>query len=293
MARVLLADEDSSARVHIRTCLQDSGHTVIETRNGSETLQQLLLPQKPDVILLHLNHSGRDALSMLESISSSDGEAPVIVLSDADETADAREALRAGAYDWLVWPPPSVSLLNQAILRAVERRGLLRQLKQYQEKLREQADEQAAVLADARQSLEHKSIALREVLNSIQEQMQEAAQRVASQLEQDVLPLLRRLEEPAPSPRAIVEHIRKNLLQIISAQADPFARFSGSLTPSELRLCRLIRRGLSSKEIAQAEGISLETVQTHRRNIRRKLKIANSKANLTTYLQSLESAEDA
>jgi DNA-binding CsgD family transcriptional regulator len=59
------------------------------------------------------------------------------------------------------------------------------------------------------------------------------------------------------------------------------------LSPAELRICDLIRRGMGSKEIATEAGISVETVDTHRRNIRRKLKITNEAVNLSTYLQAL------
>jgi len=39
-------------------------------------------------------------------------------------------------------------------------------------------------------------------------------------------------------------------------------------------------------EIARLIGISQDTVKTHRKNIRRKLNICNSKINLTTYLRA-------
>jgi DNA-binding CsgD family transcriptional regulator len=53
----------------------------------------------------------------------------------------------------------------------------------------------------------------------------------------------------------------------------------------------LLRRGQSSKEIAQIEGISPDTVDTHRRHIRRKLNIASEQVNLVTFLQSLDGLE--
>ena len=59
------------------------------------------------------------------------------------------------------------------------------------------------------------------------------------------------------------------------------------LTPTQVRICQLIRRGLTAKEIARIEHLSPETVATHRRNIRRKLGITNRDVNLTTHLESL------
>ena len=48
-----------------------------------------------------------------------------------------------------------------------------------------------------------------------------------------------------------------------------------SLTPSELRVCRLAARGLKNAEIAQALFVTLKTVETHLRSSYRKLDIAS------------------
>jgi len=58
------------------------------------------------------------------------------------------------------------------------------------------------------------------------------------------------------------------------------------LTRTEMKICKFIRTGLSSKEIAQAVNISFETVQAHRRNIRDKLGLRGRKINLHTLLMS-------
>ena len=58
------------------------------------------------------------------------------------------------------------------------------------------------------------------------------------------------------------------------------------LTRTEMKICKFIRTGLSSKEIAQTMNISFETVQAHRRNIRKKLGLRGRKINLHTLLMS-------
>ena len=57
-----------------------------------------------------------------------------------------------------------------------------------------------------------------------------------------------------------------------------------TLTRSELKICRMIQAGQGGKEIAQQLGISFETVQTHRKNIRKKLGLRGQKVNLYTLL---------
>jgi PAS domain S-box-containing protein len=57
------------------------------------------------------------------------------------------------------------------------------------------------------------------------------------------------------------------------------------LTPTELEVCRYIHDGLSSKEIADVMKSSFETIQTHRKNIRRKMGLRGRKTALGTYLK--------
>ena len=60
----------------------------------------------------------------------------------------------------------------------------------------------------------------------------------------------------------------------------------GELTPAELRVAYQIRQGKTSKEIAEILSISETTVQWHRKNIRKKLKLTNTDENLTISLLS-------
>jgi DNA-binding CsgD family transcriptional regulator len=58
------------------------------------------------------------------------------------------------------------------------------------------------------------------------------------------------------------------------------------LTPTELRVAAMIKKGLPSLRIADKLCVSLHTIKSHRRNIRKKLKIENSAINLESYLRS-------
>lgn len=58
------------------------------------------------------------------------------------------------------------------------------------------------------------------------------------------------------------------------------------LTRSEMRICQLIQEGHSTKEIAHMMNVSFETVQVHRRNIRKKLGLRGRKVNLYNLLSS-------
>lgn len=59
-----------------------------------------------------------------------------------------------------------------------------------------------------------------------------------------------------------------------------------NLTPTELRVCLLVRLEFRSKEIAELLFCASPTVSVHRRNIRKKLQLP-PRSNLTNYLNSL------
>jgi DNA-binding CsgD family transcriptional regulator len=70
----------------------------------------------------------------------------------------------------------------------------------------------------------------------------------------------------------------------ISIQSKAFG-----LTPSEIETAVLIKAGKSSKDISNLMKISTETVESHRKNIRRKLGLQHKKENLQSFLNSLRS----
>ena len=55
----------------------------------------------------------------------------------------------------------------------------------------------------------------------------------------------------------------------------------------ELRICKMVRGGLVSKEIASVEHISPATVRKHRERIRRKLGLTHTQTNLASHLRHL------
>jgi tetratricopeptide (TPR) repeat protein len=59
------------------------------------------------------------------------------------------------------------------------------------------------------------------------------------------------------------------------------------LSPSEQRLCAFLRLNMSSKEISELTGQSLNALETARYRLRKKLGISNSQVNLITFLSQV------
>ncbi len=173
---------------------------------------------------------------------------------------------------------------SQSLLRGHDRyeEGLERLLHQQAQAFRAQA-QQVQELHDA---LQRKNTALHEVLDTIQDRQQQIVRQVVTNVETSVLPLLQALRPSLPPrQRKLLDQAISNLEELTAPFLHSLGRDIPALSPTELRICDHIRRGLSSKEIAQVEGISTGTVHRHREGIRRKLGLANTATNLTVYLQ--------
>ena len=101
------------------------------------------------------------------------------------------------------------------------------------------------------------------------------------------MPILAALAVEIPITQSkYIEMLKTNLEEITSQFVRHLSNSYHSLTPTEIAICNMIRNGMRTKEIAQLRGVSTATVNRHRENIRKKLKITNDNVNLATYLQS-------
>jgi PAS domain S-box-containing protein len=139
-----------------------------------------------------------------------------------------------------------------------------------------------------REALERKNIALREILAQIDAEKDTLKQQVVANVEQAIIPTVIRMRESAHASQIRnFEMLEKDLREIVSPFLDTLKGKYTKLSPRELEVCRLIKNGMTSKEIAQGLNLSLMTVHKYRELIRKKLDLVNNEVNLRTYLQSL------
>jgi DNA-binding CsgD family transcriptional regulator len=170
------------------------------------------------------------------------------------------------------------------------------QLKKIQEALRESNEKleqhvamRTSELVQKAKDLEESYITLKVLMGRREEDRTEIRESVTHNIKELVFPHLDRMEHSDLTKEqldAFVREIKSTLENVIS----PFPSFlSGKgLSPAEVRIAEMIRAGKSNKEIADLLSISDGTVRVHRERIRKKLGLTNQKANLQTYLHSLQ-----
>ena len=146
-------------------------------------------------------------------------------------------------------------------------------------------------LLQQREKLEETNTALRVLLRQRDEDRTRLEETVYNNVDRLVLPYIEKLLQGRLSDkhRTLAEIADNNLRDIIS----PFLRTLSSLglllTPQEIEVANLVRNGRSSKEIADIMALSVAGVDFHRKRLRQKLGLANTKKNLRSFLLTLES----
>ena len=136
-------------------------------------------------------------------------------------------------------------------------------------------------------TLEQKNITLREILGHIEIEKKQIRENVAANVEELLLPSIQKLKKnAAETDRKSIDLLKKNVEEIASSFGLKISSRAHKLSPREIEICNLVRNGITSKEIAETLSVSLKTVENHRDNIRRKLKLVNKGKNLISYLQN-------
>ncbi len=148
---------------------------------------------------------------------------------------------------------------------------------------RKQAEE---LLHVQKKDLEHKNIALSEVLGQIELEKKQIKDNVIANVENLLLPIIQKLMLKREL-RKYVQLLQKNIQELTSSFGAKPNNKKAKLTSREIEICNMVKNGLTSKEIAGLLNISLQTIEKHRSHIRKKLGIVNKKLNLSTALKTL------
>jgi PAS domain S-box-containing protein len=140
-----------------------------------------------------------------------------------------------------------------------------------------------------REALQNKNTALKEILNQIEDEKKLIAEQIQSNVDRIISPLLTYLhEKTGPDCEQYISLIKSSLDEITSPFLIKLETRYNKLSPREIEVCDMIKKGFTSKQIAIALGSSEQTVLKQRVSIRKKMGISHKRINLTSFLKRLK-----
>ena len=130
MDKVLLIDDEADVQYSFRRIFDQPGIELTTAQSGEEGLK--LIPRlKPDLVIMDVRMGGINGLETLRRLRQSDARQMVIMMTAYGTTQTAIEAMKLGAYDYLL-KPFDVPRLKQIVLNALKAARDMREAVSYE-----------------------------------------------------------------------------------------------------------------------------------------------------------------
>ena len=127
-ARLLVVDDEEFVRESLVAILEDEGWECVAAEGAPSALERLA-SERVDAVLTDLSMPTGDGIELIQGARERGFDCPIVVLTGVGKIADAVEAMRQGAYDFVQKPidPEALVLL---LRRALEHRELTSEVAQ-------------------------------------------------------------------------------------------------------------------------------------------------------------------
>ena len=148
----MIVDDEEAIREVVSTLLEAQGYDCASVGNGR--LAQTYIGNNPvDLVLSDMLMPEMDGLTLVEWLKKNEPDVPAIMVTAMHDLSKALEAIRCGAYDYIL-KPFEKDHLYMSIRRALEHRRLLLENQNYQRNLEKLVEERTAQLKGALGQLE-------------------------------------------------------------------------------------------------------------------------------------------
>ncbi len=149
---ILVVDDEEAIREVVSTMLEAKGYHCVAVQNG-RVAQDEVKKLTPDLVLSDMIMPEMDGIKLLEWMRQYDPEVPVIMVTAIHDISTALEAIRRGAYDYILKPFEKDQLFL-GVGRALQHRRLIAENRSYQRNLEQLVEERTAQLTGALTQLE-------------------------------------------------------------------------------------------------------------------------------------------
>src|SRR6185295_5710586 len=130
MSKLLLIDDETDVQYSFQRIF-DTPEIELTTASSGEEGLKLIPKVKPDLVLMDIRMGGINGLETLRRIRQMDSKLLVILMTAYDTTQTAIEAMKLGAYDYLL-KPFDVLKLKEIVANALKAAHDMRQVVSYQ-----------------------------------------------------------------------------------------------------------------------------------------------------------------
>ncbi len=163
--KVLVVDDEPSLRATLEKLMRSEGHEPVVAEDGQQALQRIS-EREFDVVLLDYRRPGLSGMDVLRRLHDDFPETSVIMVTAVADMATAIEAMQLGAYDYIT-KPFDLDDVSHTVRRALERRRLLLEKKDYQASLEREVAEKTAHLQQKIQELDALNALIQSRLNQV------------------------------------------------------------------------------------------------------------------------------
>lgn len=285
--RICVIDDEEFTCLTLRDALCEWNMEAEGFTNPLLALERLC-ESRYDLVLLDIHMPEINGIDLIPRIKGCCQDVKVLIMTGYADKDLAIRAMQAGAFD-LLEKPLRLGLLKHALARAIEAQQKERDVIRLVADLQKSQSE----LQASKERLERLNVQLRETnraltifAKNIDRERDEVERGIALKLKSLILPTLGRLQKDpsiGSSYRGDLEVLMAQIEGLLSGFSTD-ARMAAVLSFTEMRIASLIRSGFTTEDIATQLHISVNTVRTHRKNIRKKLKINNGQYSLRNYL---------
>src|SRR4030043_559118 len=124
METILIVDDDKSIRYSLKRMLEEK-YSILTAQNGEEALIRVK-ESSPDLILMDIKMPGRSGIEVLKEIKLIDPKSLVIIMTAYGTTETAIEAMKYGAFDYILKPFP-IPQMKGLVEKALSLRRMMKQ----------------------------------------------------------------------------------------------------------------------------------------------------------------------
>jgi nitrogen regulation protein NR(I) len=121
---ILVVDDDKSIRYSLKRMLEEK-YSILTAQNGEEALDRVK-EISPDLIIMDIKMPGRNGIDVLKEIKTIDPKSLVIMMTAYGTTETAIEAMKFGAFDYILKPFPILQM-KELVEKAISLRKLMKE----------------------------------------------------------------------------------------------------------------------------------------------------------------------